>query len=588
MKSKDLSFKVITVIATLFALFFFNKINNVINEKDTCVCSYDGFGYYMYNAHLFQEGSYYMTSEWAQQLQNSYCDSQFVYQLIPAKTGNEINIYHIGLSFVQLPAYLLGELSARLFNYPTDGFSIPYHLSYLFNVLVFLFIGLIYVRKLLKWFFEDHIVALTIAVLFLASNIFITFGYQYSLTHLFLFALNAIFLYQLFHYFQSKSRKSLIYSAIFLGLTVCIRPTQVLLGIIPVFLFFQANKGDKLTAIKQLLWFPLFGLIWNIPQLLYWYFIGGKVILPNLHTEDIVLIDPNFFDFLFSYKKGWLLYSPIFLLLILGFIKLYKEKRSFFWMAIVTTFTYIFVMCSWECWWYASSFGSRVMVDIYPFLAIVLGYAFLLFQRKIHLLLIAIYCGLCSVLSITQSYQFQQSILDHERMTKEHYWYIFGKTSIDKYSAIRLEIDRNSTKWIHDLEQYSNVGIASKKSTVLAIQDTLIALPTQDLDIDKFELLSRVPTDETCFLVSFDAKTSDSTQSSILRMETVSKYNCYSWDNIEVSLNGVQNQFTHYELTFNLRNLRHRRDKMQIYVDNDNQVTIEIANLKIEAVSLVR
>ena len=97
-------------------------------------------------------------------------------------------------------------------------------------------------------------------------------------------------------------KRSLILSAIFLGLTVCIRPTQVLLGIIPIILLFHKHKVKKLLAIKKLLWFPLFGLIWNLPQIYYWYSVGGEFLAPNMHTEDIVLVDPNILNFLFSYK----------------------------------------------------------------------------------------------------------------------------------------------------------------------------------------------------------------------------------------------------------------------------------------------
>lgn len=588
MKTKDLSVKVIVFIFSLFVLFFANKMKNVLNESDTCVCSYDGFGYYMYTPYLLSEGSYSMNSEWAQKLQNEYCGGNDVYQLIHADNGNEINIYHMGLSFIQIPSYVLGDLGAHIFGYKKDGFSIPYYISYLLNVLVFILFGLIYLRKLLKLYFSDGIVTLVILSLFLGSNILVTFGMQFSLTHLYLFSLNAIFLYHLFRYLQTQSKKALIYSALFLGLTVCIRPTQIILGLIPVFLFFQAHKGDKLTAIKKLLWFPLFGLLWNIPQILYWYFIGGHFIMPNMHTEEIIIIDPNLIDFLFSYKKGWLLYSPIFFLLIIGFIQLYKEKRHFFWMSITFAFVYILVMSSWECWWYASSFGSRVMVDIYPFLAIVLGYSFVAFSRNSHRILISSYCAICILFSLLQSFQFHQGILHDERMTKEQYWHIFGKLDKHSVSAIRLEIDRNSTNWINDLDTYSSVGIKHENNTVLDIKDKLVAIPGINLSIDKFELLSRVPTDETCFTVNFDVRTSDSTKNASLQMETVSKYNCYSWNNYEISLNNKQNEFTHYSVQYSLRNLRHKGDKMQIYIYNPNDITVEIANLKIEAISLIR
>ena len=71
-------------------------------------------------------------------------------------------------------------------------------------------------------------------------------------------------------------------------------------------------------------------------------------------------------------------------------------------------------------------------------------------------------------------------------------------------------------------------------------------------------------------------------------METVSSYNCYGWDNIEISTNNRQNTFTDFSFQFSLRNLRHTSDKMQIYIDNNDDVTVKIKDFKIEAITLIR
>lgn len=369
MKFSEISTKVIWLLVLLFSFQFYTKLEKVVTDSNRCICSYDGFGYYMYTPYLFTKGSLNINSEWAKEIQNTYCNGTIVYQFHRVDNGNELNIYHMGLSFLQIPAYLLGDLSAAIFGFERDGFSKPYHLFYLLNALFFIFLGIYYLKKLLRLFFDDRITAITLLLLYLGTNLLATSTMQYDLTHLYLFSLNAIFGFHLFTFLETEKRRNLIIAALILGLTACIRPTQVLIGIIPVILLFNKYSENRFLAVKKLLWFPLFGIVWNIPQIYYWYSVGGHFFAPNMHTEELIIIDPNTLDFLFSYKKGWLLYSPLFLLLPIGFYFLFKTKRTLFWALATFLVLYIWIMSSWECWWYAASFGSRVMTDIYPLLA---------------------------------------------------------------------------------------------------------------------------------------------------------------------------------------------------------------------------
>ena len=79
-------------------------------------------------------------------------------------------------------------VTARILNYERDGFSKPYYVFYLLNALLFIFLGLLYLRKLLNLFFDDNTTGLSILLIYLGSNTLITFGIQYDLTHLYLFA----------------------------------------------------------------------------------------------------------------------------------------------------------------------------------------------------------------------------------------------------------------------------------------------------------------------------------------------------------------------------------------------------------------
>lgn len=584
---KSFSGKVTILLLLIFTLAAIQRLNRLNTNENRCLALADGFGYYMYLPHLFEKGSLKMTPEWAQGIQDERCDGCIAYQLMKRKNGNHIDIYHIGLSYVFLPSYTIGDIVARSSGYKTDGFSTPYHVTSILNTLLFIFLGLFYVRKLLLLFVSDKITGWTMLALYLGSNIYITFTQQYDLPHLYLFAINAIFLYHLFKFKESKNKYNLLYAAIFFGLTTSIRPTQVLFGIIP-FLVLLKEYGNTKYFWKSILLFPLLSIVWNIPQMMYWYIVGNELITPNLHTEDIVLVDPNLIDFLFSYRKGWLIYSPIFLLTLFGFYHLYQRNKRLFWATSTFVGVYIYVLSSWETWYYAQSFGSRVMVDIYPIVVIALAILFTSITKRIWITTVSIFSILCVSLNLFQSRQMELGYVHPERMTGEHYWYIFGKLDIPKYDQSRLLIDKTNLGWIAIQKKFPSKNRSIVTKEIWKLEKPMQSNPTNDLTIGRINILDLAETDETMFEVRIKVKTSNNNLSSILRLESVSPFNVYSWHTLEVSKDLSESEFTALTLKFNLPEIRHDDDEMQIYLDNDANVSVEIQDMKIIAHSLIR
>ena len=579
---------IIVILLTIwFSILSCENIQKVTSSDKECLCAYDGFGYYMYLPHLFQNGNLLMTHEWANEIQSEYCPGAPVYQLEQRDYDNPIDIYHMGLSIVFLPSYTIADIIASIWGYEQNGFSTPYKYAYHLNGLLFIFLGLLYLRKLLLLFSKDQYVALALILVYLGTNATFTFSRQYDLPHLFLFSLNAIWIFHFFRFFQNDTRKNLIYAAIIFGLTTCVRPTQVILGLLPFILILRKEK-NLLSTIRTLLAFPVFAFIWNIPQIIYWYTVGGSLFIPNLHTEKIVLTDPNLIDFLFSYRKGWLVYSPAFLLLIPGFFYLFKKNRTLFWGSITASFAYIYVMSSWECWWYASSFGSRVMTDIYPLLAVPLLFLIketVKLRLKIGLALIGV---IVIALNLFQSHQVELGLISGDRMTKEHYWYIFGKTSISEYHADYLLLSRGDLDWPERLASKDYKEYTIIKDTILDIDISKSTIPGEYLDIYKFELYDKIQTYESQLEVILEAKTTDNTKSSFLRMEAYGKSN-YMWNTFDISKDLTKNDSLELlTYRFNLDWIRHKNDGLQIYVHNPEEVEVQLERMVIIARSLLR
>lgn len=569
---------------------FLPKMTDIASGDDKCLCAYDGYGYYMYLPHFFNEGNLDIKQEWAQQLQNEYCDGIYAYQIIRIEEGKELNIYHLGQAFVELPGYLMGDVSARTLGFKTDGFSKPYYIAFIFNVLLFVFLGLLYLRKLLLLYFDEKVTSITILAVYFASNIYITFYLQNDLQHLYLFALNAIFLYHTFLFIRTKSTKHLVYTALVLGLTVAIRPTQVILGLFP-FIILLNTYGIRWAFFKRIWIYPAFGILWNAPQIAYWWIIGGEPFIPNLHTENIILADPNLSDFLFSYKKGWLLYSPVFLLSLHGFIVLYRKNKALFWSFTLSTVSYVWVMSSWECWWYAQSFGSRVMVDIYPILAVLIAFSISNWKKRIVMICGSVFIIGCSLLSMLQTHQGLKGYLSFENMTKQHYWYIFGKTDIPNFTFKHLELDRGNINpdWVERAKKLPTSDYMYKESLVYQTTDP-IKIEAVSHILSGFVVLDKVPSDEGMLEFVITSKTSDSTKSAILMSETLTNYkwNWYNWSPVEISLGQSQSEFVTRSLFINIQRLRHRKDEMNFYYNVPEGVSIDVKSLKIIAHTIER
>ena len=134
---------------------------------------------------------------------------------------------------------------------------------------------------------------------------------------------------------------------------------------------------------------------------------------------------------LFSYRKGWLLYTPLMFLsifgLMIGKVDWFKKYR----IGILTLMSLIiFITFSWWSWFYGGSFGCRPLIDFYALFAISIA-AFLtyLFKQKkaVKLASFAI-ISILIVFSLFQNLQYKNGLIHYSDMTKEAYWMHFLET----------------------------------------------------------------------------------------------------------------------------------------------------------------
>lgn len=227
------------------------------------------------------------------------------------------------------------------------------------------------------------------------------------------------------------------------GLMFLIRPIDILF--LSFILFFNVNSVKSLGARLKLIWnyrtqvFIFLGLflLMILPQLLYFKHIFGSYIYYSYTKEGFFFLHPHLFDTLFSYRNGWLVYSPSMLLSLIGFFFLRRYSKQFTWFSPFAFLIYFYVISSWWCWWYVG-FGNRAFINMYPVLAVPLCafISFALSRKTATRIGLNILFLTFIVFNVFQTYQYEKGVIHWGWMSKDSYWHSFGRTERSEIAGL--------------------------------------------------------------------------------------------------------------------------------------------------------
>src|SRR6185312_211759 len=154
----------------------------------------------------------------------------------------------------------------------------------------------------------------------------------------------------------------LLIMAITLGLLIIIRPTNIFILLVLPFLAGDLKKtADFLIRVifsrYSIIMFVAFFAIVSI-QLFTWHAETGQWVVWSYPGETFTFANPHIADFLFSYRKGWFIYTPVMFFVIMGSIVMFITNKNYFLAIITLLFTGVIVYVSscWQPWWYGGSF----------------------------------------------------------------------------------------------------------------------------------------------------------------------------------------------------------------------------------------
>jgi hypothetical protein len=165
---------------------------------------------------------------------------------------------------------------------------------------------------------------------------------------------------------------------------------------------------------------------------LYWKSVTGEFLYNSYESvgSAFYLEAPQTHKMLFSYRKGWFVYTPVMFFGMLGIVSLFRNHRKVFWSVMLYMTAMIYVMSSWWSWWFGGGFGSRAMVDTYGVMALPVAALVQTVstrrKRYLHyaaLSLVVLMFGL----QWMQTAQYNKSSIHYVGMDKDAYWHNFFK-----------------------------------------------------------------------------------------------------------------------------------------------------------------
>jgi hypothetical protein len=344
-----------------------------------------------------------------------------------------------GISFFYSPFFLFAYIFSRSHS---TGYETIYAWSIHYGCIIYVLIGFFYVRKILKLWFNDFGVAISLFLIFFATNLFYYTVSESETVHGILFFLISFFLYHVIKWQQTSSRKSFLLFMLAAGFICLIRPTECLVFLFPALI--GINNGStlvtKIKAVTSLKWFLLMGIglfmLPIIPQLIYWKLHAGIFLFFSYgSSEGFFWNDPQILNVLFSFKKGWFVYTPIMLFSMMGFIFMYKKNKYLFYPVLLYFLMNTYLISSWWDWAYGGSFGMRAYVHCYSVLIIPFAYFIdeviriyknSVIKTSLVYFMICISFIFCT-LNILQSNLYKHHIIHWDGMTKEAYEFTFFK-----------------------------------------------------------------------------------------------------------------------------------------------------------------
>lgn len=417
---------VIVLFTLVLALVVVNKTAKW-DRSDVLVWDVAGYYQYLPSQFIYHDQGNGTYTAYARQQYRPELDNRYV--LIAAPNGGHVIKYPLGLSLFYTPAFAIAHgLALAGATSTPDGFSSSYQRAIQLGGLLWAMLGLWVLRGVLRRYFNDLTTAATLLAIGLGTNFFCYASYEAPLSHGTLFMLNAVLLALTGQWLAHFRRRDALGLGLVIGLLTLVRFTEAWGVLVPA--LWGLTSVAALRGRARDLWqhkgqvalaAGVAGAL-LLCQLVYWHHYGGAWHIDTYPDEHFDFAHPHLREGLFSIRKGWLTYSPLMGLALLGILALRGPARVALPVLVALLPLVLWVTYSWWDWGYGGSFGARPLVSLYPLLSLPL--AALLewaFRRRWTGALLGVVLTLGVALNQLQTWQYYRGIIHCCDMTAD--WY---------------------------------------------------------------------------------------------------------------------------------------------------------------------
>lgn len=430
-KNKSIIALCVCYIIMLYTAFLFYP--KWEKPKTEATISWDASGYYMYLPALFIYKDIKKCQFKDSILVKYHPTPDFQQAFLHPNSGNYVMKYASGQAITMMPYFFMAHLYCKLNPaYPADGFSYPYQIFIGVGMLLYAFIGLFFLRKILLHYYKDSTVAIVLLSYVIGSNYLNYSSIDQAMTHNVLFTVYCLIIYFTIKFHASPSYRHALFLGVLIGLATLIRPTDIIAALIPLLWSMSTSKDvlPKIMFIRQ--HFSKYFIIaisactiFSI-QLIYWKWVANEWFVYSYEKQGFSWLHPHVLDYAFSYRCGWLRYCPMMILPLIGLLLYLKDGVNKIAIIAFTVLNF-YIVTAWDIWDYGGTAG-RAMVQSYPILAFPFCHLIeRMLNKKWTAITLAIPILLSAYLNIWWTYHAHAGNTQVIDITKEYYWQVIGK-----------------------------------------------------------------------------------------------------------------------------------------------------------------
>ena len=411
----------------IFYFAFFAGVYSIaqrVNDKSILeVISSDGRGCYAYLPALliYHDGSFEQSSKVEKSYYANGIDQLYLFKNKEDKTYNK---YFPGIAVLQLPFFLLACFVSWVIGTPIDGYSSVFHWCYLIGSWCYFMVGIQLFASAIRRLFPERNRQFEwiIPLIYLATPLLFYSISTPSFTHVYSFFLIGLFVIQIIKLREGLTKRKLLFLGITLGMVILVRPTNVtILFIVPFLLgkneLFIERLKELITLRNGYFLTTVLGTFSVLSVLfLSWKWQTGNWLVWSYSGEGFNFTNPLIVTGLFSFRIGLFVHTPIVLLACWGILTWYRKNafQAIWWCVYFVVNCW--VIFSWWCWDYESSFGNRPFVE---HIGLILLPVFFMLQRR-FILTVGI-VSLCAAIGLIRFWEKSTGFMVDQRYTKQNF-----------------------------------------------------------------------------------------------------------------------------------------------------------------------